>query len=454
MPLLEAIRVTWQYSDPELDFDHFRVYNDGQVVTDTYDTIFVDDDATLSDDFHAYTVAAVDADGNTTDPLSLTPFTTRAATLDEGRILAINRTVRHTLDYADESLTTDFLLEALQGYDFDYYSDTAATTDTYGPVQLDLVDMVGYEVLIVAPKPESMTMSVSIRLRTVSLILSPTTSRWVARLSSSDDGETRRYWTPLTTWPTHTLYRQRLSRSVPHRQQGAHTHHRADDSSTLVSDLIGAHSEHQDYPDLVWDSLATLTHSNGNDYYPYTDITGISCATYVNLTSDDAEVIYTYDSRDDNIEDEGKPVAWRYLGDDYRYVYFDIPLSAFDRATAVTVLRQAIADVRTGSTAVEEITGPGAVPGSYLLSQNYPNPFNPVTQIVYSLPQRAHVRLDIYNILGQKVRTLVNEPKAAGNYTVSWDGSDERGATVATGIYLYQMQAGEFTQSKKMLLVK
>jgi len=94
------------------------------------------------------------------------------------------------------------------------------------------------------------------------------------------------------------------------------------------------------------------------------------------------------------------------------------------------------------------------LPYGFELHQNYPNPFNPATTIQYSLPERSQVRIEVFNLLGQKVQTLVDTEMSAGSYTVSWDGTDGSGKPVATGVYLYRFQAGEHIQTKKMLLLK
>jgi hypothetical protein len=94
------------------------------------------------------------------------------------------------------------------------------------------------------------------------------------------------------------------------------------------------------------------------------------------------------------------------------------------------------------------------LPKSFALSQNYPNPFNPVTEISYSLPEAAQVRLSIYNVLGRRVRTLVDENQNTGRKTVHWDGKDDRGSNVASGIYFYRLDAGEYTETKKMILMR
>ena len=85
---------------------------------------------------------------------------------------------------------------------------------------------------------------------------------------------------------------------------------------------------------------------------------------------------------------------------------------------------------------------------------NYPNPFNPETTIFYNLEQASKVELIIYNIRGQKVRTLVNEPQGKGKHQIIWNGKDDKNQAVASGVYLYRMKNGKFSSSKKMILLK
>ena len=88
------------------------------------------------------------------------------------------------------------------------------------------------------------------------------------------------------------------------------------------------------------------------------------------------------------------------------------------------------------------------------LKGNFPNPFNPETTIRYSVSEKNPVRIDIYNVKGQVVRTLVNEEKASGNHSVVWNGKDNSGRSVGSGVYFYKMKAGKFSSSKKMILMK
>ncbi len=94
------------------------------------------------------------------------------------------------------------------------------------------------------------------------------------------------------------------------------------------------------------------------------------------------------------------------------------------------------------------------MPDSYALLDNYPNPFNPETQVRFELPEASHVTVRIFNTLGQEIRTLTNKQYEAGSHSVRWDSKDKLGNIVSSGVYLYKVQAGTFTQVKKMTLLK
>ena len=96
----------------------------------------------------------------------------------------------------------------------------------------------------------------------------------------------------------------------------------------------------------------------------------------------------------------------------------------------------------------------GPVPGKFELLQNYPNPFNQFTQIGFTLENSAFVDLSIYDLLGRKVKTLVSENLPTGYKSVLWDGTDESGKELASGIYLYELKTGDLSKSKKLVLLK
>ena len=89
------------------------------------------------------------------------------------------------------------------------------------------------------------------------------------------------------------------------------------------------------------------------------------------------------------------------------------------------------------------------VPTDFTLLQNYPNPFNPITTIEYSIPQKTIVEVAVYNLTGQRIETLVNTNHSPGNFKVIWNGSNQ-----ASAVYVYQIKADKFVQSKKVLLIK
>jgi hypothetical protein len=95
-----------------------------------------------------------------------------------------------------------------------------------------------------------------------------------------------------------------------------------------------------------------------------------------------------------------------------------------------------------------------SVPETFELSQNYPNPFNPETKIRYQLPQTTDVLIRIYDVLGRTVRTMVNEKIDAGYHIITWDATNDAGVRISSGVYYYRIVAGEYTITKKMLLLK
>ena len=96
----------------------------------------------------------------------------------------------------------------------------------------------------------------------------------------------------------------------------------------------------------------------------------------------------------------------------------------------------------------------GILPEVFALHQNYPNPFNPVTTIQYDVPEQSHVRMEIYNVLGQKVAVIVNAIQDPGFHAVRWNGTNMYGNPLSSGMYFYHIQAGDFRSIKKLILVK
>ncbi|MEJ2242848.1 MAG: T9SS type A sorting domain-containing protein, partial [Candidatus Bathyarchaeota archaeon] len=85
----------------------------------------------------------------------------------------------------------------------------------------------------------------------------------------------------------------------------------------------------------------------------------------------------------------------------------------------------------------------------YRLSQNFPNPFNPSTKIEYSIPQSSQIQIKVFDVLGNEIKTLINEEKPSGAYELTWNAEN-----LPSGVYFYQMRAGGFVQTRKMILLK
>ena len=112
-----------------------------------------------------------------------------------------------------------------------------------------------------------------------------------------------------------------------------------------------------------------------------------------------------------------------------------------------------IAEFKDTTTSERPNTG-SAVPHDFQIEQNYPNPFNPRTVINYELSAISNVELTIYDLSGRKIRQWSNQNQAAGTYELTWNGKDQNGNPVSSGVYIYRMMAGDFIQSKKMVLLK
>ena len=119
------------------------------------------------------------------------------------------------------------------------------------------------------------------------------------------------------------------------------------------------------------------------------------------------------------------------------------------------ILDGMVIDLSGGTNPIDNTIGNlRGVPKKYVLEQNMPNPFNPSTSINYHLPEDTHAKLVVYNVLGQEIRELVKGDQASGYYTVVWNGKDNLGRQVASGIYAYRLIAGVFVSSRRMVLLK
>jgi hypothetical protein len=110
--------------------------------------------------------------------------------------------------------------------------------------------------------------------------------------------------------------------------------------------------------------------------------------------------------------------------------------------------------IEIASLSTANSVGESSLPGDYSLGQNYPNPFNPSTQIRFVMPQAGKARMEIFNVLGRLIATPFDDEAAAGENIVIWDGRNSVGEPVASGVYLYRLTADNYSETKKMMLLK
>lgn len=353
MPKFRSIELTWQGHNTELDFSHYAVIRDGIYLPYNLDAgYYLDNDFALGGDDHAYRVVAVDFDGNISDTVGTAPVSGRAATLEPGRILLVNRSNHASPYMVNEIVTGEFMRDALDGYDYVYCSDSAPTSGS-DTMSVNLVDMIGYEVVVLGGESGRLDDFASDpafggKLDTIGYYLS--LGGKVVIFGRWGDITTTAKVSDTIVFGTTGFNRGYKSYFDMHSRIRYLTHF---SGTTLNSDLIGAHSLTPEYPDLVWDSLATLNHSS-----PWTAMSGIPCPTFARMDNSGPEVIYTYDSRNNFPLTEGKPVAWRYRGSDCQYIFFEIPLSFFERATAETVLQTAVSELLSDGPAAVSLIDP------------------------------------------------------------------------------------------------
>jgi hypothetical protein len=184
---------------------------------------------------------------------------------------------------------------------------------------------------------------------------------------------------------------------------------------------------------------ATVTVSGHFDVYPVEKskttpadgsykIGGLSTGYYKVRASDGCKSIYYNNKPSSNLADS----VFVTMPDSVININFNFPTTAVEDENDQTTRR----------------------PAEFELSQNYPNPFNPETEIEYALKKTGHVTLYIYNVLGEKVKTLLDQNQPAGFYQINWDGKNDNGKPISSGIYLYKLEVNGFSEARKMLLLK
>ena len=450
MPVYHGIKLDWAGENSELDFHHYQVIRDNALLPDSiFVATYTDSDPTLGSDLHTYLIVAVDSGGNISDTVGAVPTVSKAAALQEGRILAVNRSGSNGIALVDETATGRLMREALNNCAFDYFSDTAFSN----PRRVNLFDLIDYELVVIGAEGG----------RQDDLGTEPSLGGILPDLGHylSIGGKAVIFgrWGNITVNNSvvDTIMYESTSLGEEYFNY-FHINYRVAPRTiittsppSLRSDFIGAHSLVGGYPELAWDSTATAHHTDMSSFA----VIGIPCASFLIPRSGYVDVIYTYNSSSDSLLTEGKPVGWRYLKGEYEYVLFDIPLSFMEWADAVTALRKAVSDLGL-VTSTDESQPQAIIPGIIELRQNHPNPFNLQTQIEFYIPgnRPVAVSLEIFNILGQRVATVFEGSASPGRHEAAWNGRDSGGREVASGLYLYRLKADNLTLTRKMVLLK
>jgi len=155
-------------------------------------------------------------------------------------------------------------------------------------------------------------------------------------------------------------------------------------------------------------------------------------------------------------EDLSQPILIAEDLDDNAYLWDNVPLNTYYWSVEVQDLEGETAYSSVQTFQVDYVMGidGSMIPVEFALLQNYPNPFNPITTLRYDIPENSRVNITIYDMLGRQVKTLINQTQDAGYRSIIWDATNDYGKPVSAGLYLYQIQAGEYMQTKKMVLLK
>jgi len=163
-----------------------------------------------------------------------------------------------------------------------------------------------------------------------------------------------------------------------------------------------------------------------------------------------ADSVAAYDAHDD-VDSTWTPTQLK-AAFNYQLAYYDHSFGIHNPAFTVAMLKASIQYLLNPTGVVlDEVA---MVPDQFELEQNFPNPFNPTTTIRYRLPEAGDVRLAVFSVTGEEIKTLVDQRQSAGTYNLTWDATDNYGNKLSSGVYFYRIQSGTFTDMRKMILVK
>lgn len=234
------------------------------------------------------------------------------------------------------------------------------------------------------------------------------------------------------------------------------------DTTRVDSKLYYQFGEHEEYPYLVRaDSLGRIWRMTDQGELIWLDTTLEDSAEY--------EVSFSFEERPFKVLVRRNLTMETFAGEFKNCIefFFDLPES-FDEehwlafAPNIGIVRvqydgfltKLLTSATINGEIVTEVKKSFEQPSQYSLKQNYPNPFNPVTRIVYEIPELSYIKLAIYNLRGQEIRTLIRKTQPRGLYEIQWDGRNNKGVLVSSGAYIYRISTPQGSLARKLLFIK
>jgi hypothetical protein len=420
MPAISGVRIDWHPND-ELDIAGYRLYRrlNDNVVYDSLNTTLLTDttytDYPLSGaNRYYYAVRAFDLSGYYSE-LSAEAYG-RPITLDQG-VLVVDETRNGT--NPPDSLQDAFYTFIMDNYFADVYEYDSSQ---HAPV---LADFVPYS-SIVWFADDYIENFASDHVNNFQTYLDLGGNIWFAGWRPTADLEGQTTY-PFSFGSGDFMYDYFQVSNV---------------AITAVTDSFQAADGLLSYPRLDVDPTKV----------PFSTWNGVLRYIEVVTPASGGETIYTMDMRNSTSPHQGSPCAVRYLGNDFKTVFFGFPIYFMDQDDARLAALKVMGDF--GEVGISETPKDAQVFSGILLQQNIPNPFTDMTLISYQLIKAGNVRLKVYNIAGQLVKTLVNARQESGVYDIVWSGFDDQGRRVSSGVYFCRLETDDQNAIKKMTVLR
>ena len=354
-------------------------------------------------------------------------------------------------DYVDRDSLYAFYNRLLEGYEYDLYdwSDTNRYVRTENlEYNVNWEDLARYRMIIVEelPSPAVLTEHAETHYKTLERLIASGRDLMYFGTPEGEAGFNLNTSNNLIRYSAGSFEREyfHLDSTAVRTWQGSYMTYGAQDS---LAGFASADPVDEDLPLLVIDPDAQRTTAFFQNLFATDSCLPLTPAFFADTT---VELLYTYGSAfPQTSELADLPCGLRSTRPGANIWVFSFHLWAMEQSGARELVDFVMQHQEPDTAFVPQI-----IPASFRLHQNYPNPFNPSTTIRFDLDRRMEVTLEVFNILGQRVATLIDRPVEAGVHEIVWRGINDGGSRVSTGIYFYRLRTDEFTESRKMLLLK